>query len=103
MARVRAYGHEHLPEQAGVLAGLESGNSAAANAYTDKNVTFPQAFAEAPTVVAGFATDSTAAQMGGLAVSAINVTAAGFTIRFFNNTGTARTPPVSWIAVGKLK
>ena len=63
MARVRAYGHEHFAESCGVLSGVESSNTANANAYTDKAVTFPQTFAEVPVVVACFATDSTAAAM----------------------------------------
>lgn len=102
MARTRAYGHEHFAENCGVLSGIESGNTANANAYTDKAVTFPQAFAEVPVVVACFATDSTAAGMGGISVSVAARSTTGFTLRLYNNTGTGRTPPVAWIAVGKL-
>lgn len=102
MARNYAYGHSHFSEDCGVQSGIETGNRAEANAYTDKAVTFPKTFAEAPVVVVSFATDSTAAAMGGLSVSAINRTTTGFTIRFFNNTNTARVPPVSWIATGKM-
>ena len=103
MARTIAYGHEHFAQNCGVLSGVESSNTANANAYTDKAVTFPQTFAEVPVVVACFATDSTAAAMGGLAVSVAARSVTGFTLRFYNNTGTSRTPPVMWIAVGKLK
>ena len=102
MPRTIAYGHEHRAEQAGVLSGIVSGNTANANAYTDKAVTFPQAFAEVPVVVACFATDSTAAGMGSFSVSVAARSTTGFTLRFYNNTGTSRTPPVAWIAVGKL-
>ena len=102
MARNIAYGHEHRPEQAGVVCGVATGNTAAANAYTDKAVSFGKTFAEVPVVVAGFATDSTAAGMGGLSVSVAARSTTGFTLRFYNNTGTNRTPPVAWIAAGKL-
>lgn len=102
MGRTRAYGHEHFAESCGVLSGIESGNTANANAYTDKAVTFPQAFAEVPVVVACFATDSTAAGMGGISVSVAARSTTGFTLRFYNNTGTDRAPLVTWIAVGKL-
>ena len=102
MARTIAYGHEHRAEQVGVLSGVVTSNTANANAYTDKTVTFGTTFAEVPVVVVGFATDSTAAGMGGLSVSVSARSTTGFTIRFYNNTGTSRTPPVTWIAVGKL-
>lgn len=97
MSRMRAYGHEHLPEQVGVLHGFVN-VTPTANTPTAQHVTFSQAFAEEPTVVvsAVSAVPGSAVQ----AVSAANITNTGFDAYVYRTNSTVTA--VMWIAVGKL-
>ena len=69
-----------------------------ANAYKDFTITFSSAMATTPTVVAMMVSTSTSPTMGSITVSAINATTTGFTARVFNNTSSARTPAIAYIA-----
>ena len=69
-----------------------------ANAYKDFTITFSSPMATTPTVVAMMVSTSTSPTMGSITVSAINATTTGFTARVFNNTSSARTPAIAYIA-----
>ena len=84
----------------GFDSGTIVGSSVAANSYYDLNVTFNKTFAAAPNVVAGFVSNSTGADMGSLSCSVHTITTTGCTVRIFNNSSSARTPYITWIAVG---
>lgn len=98
MARMRALGHEHLPEQAGVLHGFVN-VTPTANVPTSQRVTFPQAFAEAPTVVVSAV--STVPGTAVQSVSAANISETGFDAFVYRTNATVTA--VMWIAAGKLK
>lgn len=70
-----------------------------ANSYKDVTVTFSSAMSETPIVVCSMFSTSTSPTMGGIAVSAINASTSGFTCRAFNNTSSARTPAIEYIAI----
>lgn len=70
-----------------------------ANSYTDVSVTFAKPFSSAPSVICGIYSSSTAGAIGSFTVSAINITATGFTARYFNNSSSARTPAGRYIAI----
>ena len=97
MARVRAYGHEHLPEQVGVLHGFVN-VAPVANTPTAQHVSFEAEFADDPTVVvsAVSAVPGSAVQ----AVSAANITTTGFDVYVYRTNTTVTA--VMWIAAGKL-
>ena len=87
--------------QAGTV--MNTGKVAAGNC-ADFPVTFQRPFAAGtePTVVVGFASNSTAAKFGACAVAVIpeSVTNTGFTIRFFNGDVSGRNPNFTYIALG---
>lgn len=72
-----------------------------ANSYKDFGpYSFNETFTSQPTVVVSFLSTSTSPTMGSFQVSAIDVTASSFKIRVFNNTSSARSPAIRWMAVG---
>lgn len=73
--------------------------SVPAGSYKDVAVTFGATFKAVPTVMAVLYSTSTSSDLGSFMVSPINITARGFTARIFNNSSSARTPAVYWIAV----
>lgn len=81
---------------------VNSGQSTAtpANGYKDFTVTFGHTYTSPPHVVPGFYSTSTAAGLGGLSCAVNSITTTGCTIRVFNNTSSARSPAVEWIAIG---
>lgn len=97
MGRMRSYGHEHMPENVGVLHGFVN-VTPTANAPTAQHVSFSDAFAEDPTVVvsAVSAVPGTAVQ----AVSAANISTTGFDVYVYRTNSTVTA--VMWIAAGKL-
>lgn len=62
--------------------------------YTDAGFTNP------PTVVCGFWSGSTAGTFGRCCVASYDVTKTGCTARFFNGDSSARSPQITWIAIG---
>lgn len=72
--------------------------STATGATRDTAISFNMTFPSVPTVIVGFATSGTAAR-GSMSVSAINATITGATIRLMNDSGSAATPDVNWIAI----
>ena len=75
------------------------------NEYTDIEFTFPIPFISTPTVIPSLTSDSTDYNMGHYTISAPTqkLTLSGFAVRFFNNTGSNRSPSISYIAIGKWK
>lgn len=82
-----------------IQSGVRSGITIAGNTFEDIEVAFAKAFDHTPTVVASLYSTSTAAGVGRVSVSAINVSARGFTCRIFNGDTVARAPGFNWIAV----
>ena len=85
-----------IPE---IRTGSVSLGTCAAGTYTDVPVSFDTAMTGAPKVVVSLVSTSTAAGMGNISLSAINVTNAGFTCRCFNNDASGRIPSISYIAI----
>lgn len=84
----------------GYVSGSYGGSdNAPKNAYRDIPITFNFTHTYAPHVVVSFATGSTGVTMGGLSLSAFNVTTTGCTIRIYNNTNDTRNPPLYWVAI----
>ena len=79
--------------------GYKSLGEVAANSYRDVAVTYSPAMSGTPNVVISMVSTSTSPTMGGIAVSAINSSASGFTCRVFNNTSSARSPAIEYIAI----
>lgn len=73
--------------------------SVASGSVSNFKIAFGETLGGVPTVIVGLATTSTSASAGRLSVSAINATEDGFTLRVFNDSGSARSPGVNWIAV----
>ena len=85
----------------GVCSGVSDTIAASANAVTTTNISFPSGyFSAAPNVVVGFYSMSTAAAFGGLTCAVKNITTTGADVVVFNNTSSARSPQVEWIAFG---
>ncbi len=79
---------------------LPQGN-VSGGSYKDFPVEFPAPYPEenAPIVLASFATTSTAGNFGRCCCGVLDVTSAGFTLRFFNGDSSARNPGFQWIAL----
>ena len=86
----------------GIQKGEISIASTAAGTYSDTTVTFGSTFTSTPTVVVGFRSGSSSANLGSCSCSVVptSVTTTGCTVRFFNNGSTAVGPGVAWIAIG---
>lgn len=69
--------------------------------YLDVEVTFPTAFVSVPVVMLTVYSESVAAEFGSFQVAVVPTTlsATGFTMRLFNNTGAGRYPYVRWLAI----
>lgn len=78
---------------------LALGNVEAAS-YLDTQITFPNAYSNAPNVICSLYSASTSSKIGLVGISAINISTTGFTVRAFNNDTVTRTPGVSWVAIG---
>lgn len=63
-------------------------------------ITYNKVFTETPHVIVGFRSDSGAATFGMCAVSVMDESTTGFTIRFFNGDSSNRNPAFEWIAIG---
>ena len=76
--------------------------SVAAGGIQDVEIAFERPFAAPPWVMAGFATASTAGSFGRCCVAVVpgGVTSAGFTARLYNGDSAARSPRVTWLALG---
>lgn len=79
--------------------GLTVGIQVAANNHTDFTLTFNKTFSSVPDVICSIYSTSTAAALGSISVSAINITETGCTLRVFNAGSSQRTPAVSWMAI----
>jgi hypothetical protein len=84
-------------------AGSDTATTAASGSTTTKTVSFNKTFAAAPKVVVGFTYDNSATgttnSFGNCAISAVNITTTGFTAKFYNGSGTQKTPTFDWIAL----
>lgn len=78
--------------------GALSAGSVPANSYVDVPVTFSSPMKGTPTVFAALSSTSTASTLGSFLASANDPTKNGCTIRVFNNTSSARTPALRYIA-----
>ena len=85
-------------EHSDIRCASDSLGQVGANSYKDFTITFSSPMATTPTVVAMMVSTSTSPTMGSITVSAINATTTGFTARVFNNTSSARTPAIAYIA-----
>ncbi len=99
-----AYGHitgkgTHTHTIAKVLYGTTGAISTPGKEYKDLDVTFSSAFSNAPTIIVGFVTSSTAGAFGSCSCAVMSKSTSRFTVRVFNNDTTARAPAVSWIAI----
>lgn len=97
MARTIVYGHEHRPEQAGMQHGFVN-VTPVADTPTKAHVTFPQAYAETPTVVVSGVSAVIGSTLKGVSVQ--NISTTGFDV-YVNRTNATETA-VMWIAAGKL-
>lgn len=79
--------------------GSFTATSVPANGYLDTVITYSTEFASIPGVYTNVSSGSTAAAMGSFEVGTVNETASGCTIRCWNNSDTARSPHIRWIAI----
>lgn len=70
-----------------------------ANTYADKDIKFKKSFSLPPAVLVCNGSKSESAKYGSMSVSAINISATGFTIRYYNNTDYNPAPYVIWTAI----
>lgn len=70
-----------------------------ANTYADKDIKFKKSFGAPPSVLVCNGSKSESAKYGSMSVSAINISATGFTIRYYNNTDYTPAPYVMWTAI----
>lgn len=82
-----------------IRTGYVSAGSVPANSYADIPITFDSAMAGTPYVIINFVSTSTSPTMGSFQVSANNADATGFTARIFNNTSSARSPAIRYVAM----
>ena len=80
--------------------GIVSGYDMAANAITADNVVFDKPFPNAPNVQVTLYSASGNKSLGSTHIAISNVSTNGFTWRFFNNTSSAYSPYIYWIAIG---
>ena len=84
----------------GIYSGVTESFTLAANGYTDITITFPQAFASLPTVVATVTAASTAAALGNIMCAVYQRTYTYAIIRVYNNNSASRYIGLHWIAMG---
>lgn len=85
-----------------IAAGSDTATTAAAGAISTKSVSFGKTFTSAPKVVIGFTFDNSATgdnSFGRCSISALSVTTTGFTAKFYNGSGSQKTPGFDWIAI----
>lgn len=73
--------------------------TAAANAFTEVNVTFSKTFSSMPIVVCGLKSTTSSLAYNSLAMMVDNVTTTGFKLRVSNNNSTTFAPNIQWIAI----
>lgn len=84
--------------------GSDSLASVAANSYRDYTWTLTNSFITPPVVIASTSSNSSAGSFGNcLAVNNITTTGNTISVRYYNNSGSTRTPMVSFIALGRWK
>ena len=74
--------------------------SVAAGGYQELTIAFAQAYQTPPVVLCGFWSGSTAGGFGRCSAASFDVTTTGCKARVYNGDSSARTPSVTWIAVG---
>lgn len=87
---------------ANLAAGSDTAATATAGATSTKSISFGKTFTSAPIVVVGFTFDNTATgdnSFGRCAISALSVTPTGFTAKFYNGSGSQKTPSFNWMAL----
>lgn len=87
---------------ANLAAGSDTAATATAGATSTKSISFGKTFTSAPIVVVGFTFDNTATgdnSFGRCAISALSVTTTGFTAKFYNGSGSQKTPSFNWMAL----
>lgn len=84
-------------------AGSGSLSSVASGTTDTVPVSFNKTFTSAPMVVVGFTYNNTATgtsnSFGNCAISAISVSTTGFTAKFYNGSGSSKSPSFNWIAL----
>ena len=84
--------------------GSDSLTSVGANSYRDYSWTLTNSFITPPVVIASVSSNSTAGSFGNcLATNNITTTGNTISVRYYNNSGSARIPMVSFIALGRWK
>lgn len=78
--------------------GFVSLGQISANSYKDFKIVFDEPMNGVPVVVCSLYSTATNSAIGSITASAINPTANGFTCRVFNNSTSARTPALSYVA-----
>lgn len=78
--------------------GVVTPPSTPAGGVTDISITFTTPMASTPAVLLTFQTTSSAANFGNCNLAALNRSANGFTIRFYNNGTATRSPGIRWLA-----
>lgn len=86
----------NMPE---IRYGYASAGSVPANSYVDVPVTFASPMEGTPYVFANLVSSSTSPTMGSFETCAIEPSKTGCTVRVFNNTSSARTPAIRYLAV----
>lgn len=86
----------NMPE---IRYGYVSAGSVPANAYVDVPITFGSPMKGTPYVFTNMASSSTSPTMGSFETSAIDPSKTGCTVRVFNNTSSARTPGIRYLAL----
>lgn len=82
-----------------IRTGYETIGSVPANSYTDFSITFGSAMAGTPRVIVNLVSTATTPTMGSFHACAINASTTGFTVRIFNNTSSARSPAIRYVAM----
>lgn len=84
--------------------GSDSLTSVGSNSYRDYSWTLINSFITPPVVIASTSSNSSAGSFGNcLAVNNITTTGNTIRVRYYNNSGSNRTPMVSFIALGRWK
>ena len=82
-----------------IRTGYESVGSIPANSYTDVPITFGSTMGGTPRVFVDLVSTATTPTIGSFHACAISASTTGFTVRIFNNTSSARSPAIRYVAM----
>ena len=82
-----------------IRTGYVSAGSVPANSYADIPITFDSTMAGTPYVIVNLVSTATTPTIGSFQACAFNADASGFTARIFNNTSSARSPAIRYVAM----